>query len=238
MNFFYSCLLLLLLIITGCDAPIRGDGNKIIATHYLDDFENIEISGNFEVQLIADTTTLLIVEADKNLHEYINFKTNNDLLTVNSEKIMVSQKNLQIKIHYSTLKNLTSAGTSAISNTYPIKSESLELNIPGAGSINLELEVEQLSINLPGAGVIKLIGYANHQQVELSGTGSYNGFNLISNETKIVLNGVGKAEVNAREKLDAQINGIGSISYMGDPAIISQEVHGLGKISKADDQIE
>jgi hypothetical protein len=40
-----------------------------------------------------------------------------------------------------------------------------------------------------------------------------------SREVRIDVAGVGSAIVNAREKLDAEISGVGSVEYVGDPTI-------------------
>jgi len=43
--------------------------------------------------------------------------------------------------------------------------------------------------------------------------------------------GAGTATANASEKLDATVDGAGSVEYVGDP-MVEQDVSGAGRISK------
>jgi hypothetical protein len=67
--------------------------------------------------------------------------------------------------------------------------------------------------------------------VEISGTGTYLAENLESREVNIDVAGAGSAIVNAKEKLDAEISGIGSVEYVGHPRV-QQSVSGAGQVSE------
>lgn len=113
-----------------------------------------------------------------------------------------------------------------------INGKSLDMILKGAGEIIISgLEVEQLQADLPGAGVISLAGSTHFQQVHLHGAGSYDAPRLRSKEANIKLKGVGKASVWVTEKLDAQVDGVGSIDYYGDP-VTRKNITGLGKINQ------
>jgi hypothetical protein len=61
--------------------------------------------------------------------------------------------------------------------------------------------------------------------------GTYHAEDLESREVKIHVAGVGSAIVNVREKLEAEINGVGSVEYIGDPTV-EQDVNGAGQVSE------
>jgi hypothetical protein len=63
------------------------------------------------------------------------------------------------------------------------------------------------------------------------GSGDYQAEDLESKEVKINVMGSGSAIVNVSEKLDAEISGIGSVEYIGDPTV-KQNLSGVGRVSK------
>jgi hypothetical protein len=102
------------------------------------------------------------------------------------------------------------------------------------GTANAEatgIETESLTVTISGAGNVRMEGKVDEQAVEISGTGTYLAENLESNEVNIAVAGAGSAIVNAKEKLDAEVTGVGSVEYVGDPRI-QQTVSGAGQVSE------
>ena len=93
--------------------------------------------------------------------------------------------------------------------------------------------MKALKVQLSGAGLITLEGEAEKQEVNLTGAGSYETFDLESSFCEISISGIGGAEVNVTQRLEARISGMGGIEYMGSPQEIRREVSGIGKIKEA-----
>ena len=49
------------------------------------------------------------------------------------------------------------------------------------------------------------------------------------------MNGAGRLLVHATHSLDAKLNGVGSIRYVGEPVSLRTEINGVGSISGAKD---
>ena len=94
-----------------------------------------------------------------------------------------------------------------------------------------DIEADTLDIELPGAGLINLTGKVKNQKVWLKGAGSYDSPKLKSENAVVKLHGVGRARVWAESSLDAQVDGVGSIEYYGNPDV-RRKVSGLGNISR------
>jgi hypothetical protein len=223
------------ILLSSCDSTVTGNGNFVISDREVPIFDRLEIKGNYEVELIPASTNKITIDTDENLLGNIVTEVDNGVLTIENRKSLVSRHSIKLSVYYDQLKGLTSSGASVIASNSMVKSDYLELKFPGAGSVNLEIETEHLKVEMPGAGLIKLVGYANQQEIEMNGAGSFNAVNLVTQETKIRLNGVGNAEVNARNSLDAEINGIGSIKYVGNPTELRREIRGMGTIKAIDD---
>jgi len=83
---------------------------------------------------------------------------------------------------------------------------------------------------MSGAGKIGASGTTEKLNINLSGAASLDMKGLVAKNVKIKLSGAGKAKINVLSSLDANISGIGSIEYYGNPETVNRNVSGLGKI--------
>ena len=110
--------------------------------------------------------------------------------------------------------------------------ENFQMIMKGAGEIVMtDIEAVNLDIEMPGAGLINLSGSAENQKVWIKGAGSYDCPRLKTDNAEVKLHGVGRARVWAVKSLDARVDGVGHIEYYGEPDV-RRSVSGLGKISQ------
>lgn len=212
---------------------IKGDGNVIVEEIDLPAFTSVNVGGNFTVELYQTDNPGIIIETDENLIEYIEVDVTGNQLTVNSEYALKPSEELLVEIYYSDLGTIKSSGTSSIRHEERLKAYELDVDLSGAGSIRLNMDVNELDLNLSGAGMVELEGIANSQVVYLSGAGTLEAKDLQSRYCEIHISGMGNAEVNVLDELNANISGLGNIEYYGNPEEIVQNISGLGKVKSA-----
>lgn len=143
----------------------------------------------------------------------------------------IEGKPLKYYVTVKTLEGIYVTGAGRV-KMQALKSEHLSVILKGAGEVMLsQIDVARLDADLPGAGVISIAGKATFQQVRLLGAGSYDAPRLESVEAEVLLKGVGKATIWVKEKLEARVDGVGSIEYYGDP-VARKSVSGLGQIQQ------
>jgi hypothetical protein len=112
-----------------------------------------------------------------------------------------------------------------------VETENLDLKLTGASNVRvLALKADSLKAEIPGAGKVQVEGKVRDQIVTLAGAGNFCGYKLESDTAKVVLSGVGSAQLWVNKELDATIAGVGSVEYYGHPTI-KQSVAMLGKIT-------
>lgn len=229
-------LVLIALFAASCSELIgeRGNGNRITEIVSVEDFEQIEIAGGFEVTLAPLSTGNLTIEVDENLLRYIKVAVNEGTLTVDSDRRLDSEEGVKLFIPVKHLSLLVSSGASEIISDGPIRSESLAIELSGAGSLELILESKNVSIDLSGASMVRLEGLAQMLTVDMSGAGSLDAARLITEACSVQISGVGKALVHATESLEASVSGLGKVEYLGDPKSVKGDVSGVGDVSKLD----
>ncbi|HKK12825.1 MAG TPA: DUF2807 domain-containing protein, partial [Flavobacteriaceae bacterium] len=89
-----------LLVSAQNDERIKGDRNVTIKQTYVDPFNKIVVGEDFYVEVIYNKKTSVQVEADDNLHEFINFEVKDSVLTFKTTRRIVSKKKMNIKVNY------------------------------------------------------------------------------------------------------------------------------------------
>jgi hypothetical protein len=128
------------------------------------------------------------------------------------------------------LKIVSLEGKGKIITKDTLRADIFEANLSGTGNFNLVINCNYFKADMDGTGTFKVCGKAKEAKVEVSGVGGYKGYELITQVTNIDVEGVGKSEVYATDLLDAELSGVGSIRYKGDPKTKDFEVDGLGSI--------
>tara|TARA_B100000809_G_scaffold266848_1_gene332166 strand:- start:3874 stop:4707 length:834 start_codon:yes stop_codon:yes gene_type:complete len=78
---------------------IKGDRNVTIEQTYIDGFKKIVVSEDFSVELFYNKKPSVEIETDGNLHEHIDIKVIDSVLTITSSREIRSKK-LNIKVNY------------------------------------------------------------------------------------------------------------------------------------------
>ena len=214
---------------------IRGDGHVITSTHEVEFFNAIELQGAFSnVRLVPGTELTVTMETDENLMELFRVEIADETLVIASDRdIILQPTKMYMTIVYPELNRLNIQGACKISSFEQVVSDVLSLEISGAADLDLDVAVQSLRTQVSGAGNISLEGTAGKHEIRLSGASNLEASRLITSSTSINLSGAGSATVNATDKLDASLSGIGKIVYHGDPTEKTIDKSGLGSIASA-----
>lgn len=147
----------------------------------------------------------------------------------------LSSHDIRINIVVKEIRELEVAGAADI-EVGEIKTDNLILKMIGASNVKVSnLQADTLQTEIPGAGKIQVDGEVKDQSVTLAGAGNFSGHKLKSKSAKVVLSGVGSAQLWVTNELDVTIAGVGSVEYYGSPAI-KQSVTMMGKVTSLGEQ--
>lgn len=108
------------------------------------------------------------------------------------------------------------------------------VNINGAGDFNLhDVTGEKLDISVQGAGSIEANGTIGRLTAHIDGAGSADLSRLAATDADVAVNGAGSLDLQVSGTLNAEVNGVGSITYAGNPQRVVPTLHGVGSISPA-----
>ena len=224
--------ILVVMAFAACDVLIgeRGNDERVTKEITIDSFDKIEVSGAFEVLLTPSSSNEVIIEADENLLRYIDISVQGNRLFIETDRRLSSRRGIKIEVPVKELKEVSSSGASDIENTEPIISEELDINVSGAGKIDLKLDVKLLTLELSGAVMVYFEGVAERLDVDMSGAGSLIAESFEVKDCKVEISGVGHVLVNVSGTLDAQVSGLGKVEYLGNPESVKGDVSGVGNV--------
>ncbi len=216
---------------------LRGNGNIKTEEHNVSGFKNVDCSASADVYIIQGEPAGVKVEGDDNLLPYIEIDQEGDRLIIRDRSHVNLDPSGDLKIYVTSpdFNSIDASGAGDIvGQTKVTNSDELRLSLSGAGNIRMEVNAPSVVCTLSGAGSAYLKGQAKNVDIELSGVGSTHCYDLQSENTKVDVSGVGSADVFASVKLEAEVNGVGSIHYKGNATNVSQHANGIGSIHKED----
>ncbi|PYS45997.1 MAG: hypothetical protein DMF68_20530 [Acidobacteria bacterium] len=208
--------LTLALVLAGCKfgsfSGKTGSGNMKVEKRTVPAFTSVNISGAYDVEIVAQKEQSVEIEGDDNLLPLIKTEVKNGVLEIGNSQSISTKRNLRVRISVPKLDAISTSGASDIVIT-GVKSD--EFNIESSGASNLKMSGEAKSI------VIKT-----------SGAGEIDAKDLRAEKVNITSTGAATADVYASEELRASVSGAGDVNYYGNPKTVSEDKNGAGSITK------
>ena len=173
-----AILLFSLFVISGYSQKAeKVKGNRIVSIIETDinSFHTIDLDEDFVIEIIYNKTPSVIIEADENLHQYINFKVSDSVLSFNKTRRITSKKALRIKINYDDyLNHIIATDDSEIKSLTSMDLTNFKLSTKASSKVGLTLKTNVFDFEGLDKSRVKL--------------------NLTCDSTKLVLNGNSKLE--------------------------------------------
>jgi hypothetical protein len=239
----YIFFALLLTSLASCknEPCFKGSGDDVVERRTLsENIEAISLFDNLKLEVYIDTVNFVELQGGENLLDYIKTDISNKELIIRNENkcsfLRDFDQDIVLKLHithfnkikYDGSKNLVMKDTLHIDN-FVFESSS------GAGDILLLINAsEQINIScIEGFSELKIFGKSKNLSIYNDGTGWLKAASLKCKNAWIENKSTGDCIVNAVEKLNCTIKGIGNIQYFGNPDIIITELSGKGRIIQA-----
>jgi hypothetical protein len=200
-------------VTSSTEASGKNANNVVEESRDVSGFDEVELRGAGNLTIEQTGSESLTVEAEEGVLPKLRTEVVNDRLVIGPEPGTVIRTTAPIN--------------------YKLSVEALDaLDVSGSGDVEAEgINTDRLAVTIGGARNLEIGGEADEQEIDISGSGVYRAENLESNEARIGVSGAGSAIVNASERLDANVSGIGSVEYLGDPTV-EQDASGAGRVSK------
>lgn len=253
--------ILILLFQVSCDnfwdGCIEGNGYRVTETRDLDSFEEIQINGEFEVDIDTGSIPSVKIKADENLMDVI-------VTNVSGNKLIIESRNgtclnpsypieVTVTIPYVTKVYLNGSGYvycykmdvddleailvgSGQVDLYQINCSNITVELEGSGIMNIGADTENMEAGIEGSGEIRLTGTAVNSDLSIIGSGRIKADDMITEVCSAYISGSGIMDVYVLNALDVTIIGSGIVYYKGDPPVVETSISGTGKVVPEDEK--
>lgn len=192
---------------SGC---VEGSGVKSTQKREVAQFNKIDISGVFDVNIECQIEKSVEVTSDDNILPYVTTEVKGKTLYVTSNKSICPKSGLEVNVSIENIERVSAVGATDIV-VYGIDNKALEVDLDGSGDIKASGKTKEFIANVSGA-------------VDLDAEG------LLSETVQVSVDGASDVVVYASKRLKAVISGVGDIYCHGNPEEIIEDISGVGEI--------
>jgi Putative auto-transporter adhesin, head GIN domain len=193
--------------------PVEGSGIAVTEYRSLPGFTGVEVRGTNNVVIHVGRPQTVAVSADDNLVSSVSTTVDSGRLVIDEPASFTTRTPMSVEITVPSLTTVTAGGDGQVV-VDGVRSQTLAVDLSGTGNVVGSGSVKRLTTTLSGTG-----------NVDLSGLSSWDVF--------ATLGGTGRIVVNAVHTLHARVPGTGAIHYVGNPAVVDQQVGGTGAVAPA-----
>jgi hypothetical protein len=199
-------------MLAACSGP-AGDGPVSTETRDIGDFQALRVGGAANATIRVGPAPSLTITASADTLASISTEVRNGTLVVEQkDRWFWSGDEVKLEITVPVLREVTVNGAGNV-EVHEARGDALRLTLQGAGNLVARGEIGTLEVTINGAGNGELAG-------------------LRARAVKAVVNGAGSVTVHAVEELDAVVNGVGKLRYLGTPAKLDTRINGVGTVSQ------
>ncbi len=196
---------------------IEPSGNIITKEVSVTSFDQLDVSGVFNLMLMQGNKEEVKIEADDNLQSLFEVKNEGSRLTIGMKKDVNLKGKLKMKV-YVTFKNLKSMDLKTVGNVISeanMSFDDLGINNKSVGNVDLKLTTQKLDMQNKSVGNVTLSGKADNVTINNKGVGSLQAASFVVQKMNIDNSGVGSAEVNAEKELKVKDSFLGKVTNKG-----------------------
>lgn len=193
-------------------SPGEGSGVPAAQARHVAAFHSVDLAGSNNVVIRVGEKQSVVVKADDNLLDRVTTEVQSGRLVIaNTPGSFTTRSPMSVEVDVPTLDALA---------------------LTGSGNIVVDgIEAESLEVTLPGSGTLTGSGTATRLDVTVGGSGMVQFTRLVANDVRADVSGSGSIFVTATARLDASVSGSGAILYVGSPQNVTKSVTGSGAIT-------
>jgi len=198
-------------------------------------FDAIDASNAFSVYIIfSDLEESIEIEANDNLHQYIEVKKANGVLKIGLERNVYVRGSATLNA-YITTKNISEfigSGASRFIVESIVETDNVNIYLSGASTFTRELVADLLHADLSGASNLTIQGTSNTFDVEASGASVLRDYGFETNSLIADLSGASNMYVSVEDEIDVEASGASTLHFKGQAVITHQDISGASSVKK------
>lgn len=232
--------LLIAVSFTSCinSTTVHPSKNVTTLDKFISDYDGLEVSSAFTVDVqYSPTNESIEIEANENLHQYIEVEKVNGLLRIRLQNGVGISGNSTLKAHIVSndiLDYYSASGASIIMLKDPLTADGVTINLSGASHFNGTITAGSIDTHIDGASNANLKGSTESLDAHLSGASTIGDYDLVVRDAEIYLSGASQANLTINGTIDIAASGASTLRYKGTGSITAIDVSGASQVIKVD----
>ncbi len=212
--------LILLFIFSSCiytGPSVKGNGNVVEENRKVGDFEKIEISRGMNVYISKGDNRKVVVEADENLQEIIEVRTEDDLLIIKAKQNIRNAKTKKVFVSAPHISKIKSSSGSNVYSETKLPFKKIELSSSSGSNMNLDVSSETIEASASSGSNIKIKGKTKNFMCKTSSGSNVKAEKLKSEICTAKASSGSNIWISVTESLDANVSSGSNVFVSGDP---------------------
>jgi len=211
-----------------------GSGNVVTIDEAYSDFEALDISHAFIVEVVQGDTYRVVIRVDDNFVDDLEIVQQGAILSIGLKPEFrggITNATLEAEVTMPDLSGIELSGASQATLRGFSSNESFSGQLSGASQLRGEIEAGDTDLEVSGAGQVELSGQGDNLTINASGGSSVDLADYPVKDASIHASGASNVIVNASGTLNASASGASNVNYLGDPTLGSIDITGASSVS-------
>ncbi|MDD4728104.1 MAG: DUF2807 domain-containing protein [Dysgonamonadaceae bacterium] len=210
--------------------------NELFSKNYkVKSFSSVKANTFADIVYTQSDEVVVKAVGEQNLVDNLKITVNKGVLTIENDKKLNNRNDVPVVIFLSS-PTITSIETHGMGNWClkgKVKTDNLEIKCKGIGSLRaLDLQSEKVCVKYDGIGDLSLGGITNLVEITADGVGNVDCRNLLAKTAMVKSTKTGKVNCFASECIGLFNDGVGDITYHGNPTVKNLQNVGMGLIKE------
>jgi len=194
-------------------------------------FEQLKVSGNIHLQLVASDSLNLQVEGEL-MPENLVVEFSENQLTLKTRTQLKSMPSIPVKLFYKDLYALEINRGAVVQSADTLKAHTLSLKAETGGKAELFVAIDSLSARVNQGADIILRGHSRSQQINAYTVGNYLGYELETESTWVKAATGAQVKVYSSHYLNVNSTSKAFVGYLGSPEVTEFKASVGGEITQ------
>jgi hypothetical protein len=216
--------------IAGNFIKAQDNPDKYKRNYPVENFDKVYIEGNYRVYLYQSPKPFLKIEAPSDdMYDALDIESDGSLLKLSVRKNHFNLNRIELRIGFPSLKELHVSGGIKLTTDGYLDIGDLDILLEGSANVDMSLKAGNINVKSEGGVILEMRGVAESLAVKVSGAGHVNARELTARDVTFRVEGVGFGSVYATNLLDVRIEGVGKVTFKGQPEV-KRIIEGLGSV--------
>lgn len=230
MRFYCIPIFILILFSAGCRVH-TGSGKLVSKTIEGENFNSIDISGPYEVEIVKGTICSVVVETDDNLMKIADVTVKNNKLVAEVRGSNFRNAHLKLIITAPEIQSIEGSAAAEFTSDDLTATKKLEISLSSSSSFKGKADAPEIHLKASSAGNINIKGRTRLLFANASSSGDIEADQLLSETTSVSASSGADISVYASIQLNATASSGADIRYTGNGNVQKHTSSG-GKIEK------